>query len=64
VGNGDGSIVASTSGVPPQIIKTKVLWEPAVILFFLMIIAFWLGSRYSVRQLRIRMESGLPPVKH
>ncbi|MBI5357976.1 PKD domain-containing protein [Candidatus Saccharibacteria bacterium] len=58
VGNGEVSPVSSTgenNGASGQV-RTKILWQPAVVLIPLVGVAFWLGSKHQIYALRKRLE--------
>lgn len=58
VGNGEVSPVGSAgenNGAGGQM-RTKILWQPAVVLIPLVGAAFWLGSKHQIYSLRKRLE--------
>lgn len=58
VGNGEVSPVnpADGSNAAPGQVRTKILWQPAVVLIPLIGTAFWLGSKHQIYSLRKRLE--------
>jgi hypothetical protein len=63
VGVGNGPIQQSTgSGSGTQtIIQVKIIWWPLIISVILIIVAFWLGKRQQIEQIRIRLRKGKAP---
>ncbi|MFZ1323793.1 MAG: PKD domain-containing protein [Candidatus Saccharimonadales bacterium] len=64
VGIGNGSI--STAGAEEDggtaVTRTRVLWQPALIMFPLIISSFWLGKRYQLKRVRYRMKNRIIPI--
>ncbi|PID31879.1 hypothetical protein CR970_03315 [Candidatus Saccharibacteria bacterium] len=54
-GGSDGSSVANT------ITKTRIIWEPLIILIPFIVLTFWLGKRHQMKVLRRRIEQGQRP---
>lgn len=46
----------------PTVIKRVVLWQPALILFPLLLTSFWLGKRFQLRRVRYRMKHRIVPI--
>lgn len=64
-------VVAIANGAPaaptdleggPTVIQTRVLWQPALIMFPLLLTSFWLGKRYQLRRVRYRMKHRIVPI--
>ena len=62
VGNGPVSTNNGKSASGTTLIKTRVIWEPALILLPLIITSFYFGQRYKLKKIRGRVERGLPPI--
>lgn len=62
VGNGEVS-QTSTSSQQNSNTVLKVLWQPAAALLPVMIIVFWLGSRFQLFRIKKRVENGEQPFK-
>jgi hypothetical protein len=61
VGQANGAVTQSTgknNNGGGLIVVVKVLWLPAVLMIPLIIIAFWLGRRHELAELRKRLERG------
>lgn len=59
--NGAASTVASeTQG--PVVTRTRVLWQPALIVFPLLLSSFWLGKKYQLKRVRYRMKNRIIPI--
>lgn len=65
VGIGNGPIQqaagnnSSTSNTAGQ--KTKILWWLVILLFMLVIVAYWLGQKRQLEEIRNRLRKGEPP---
>lgn len=59
--NGAAS-VASSESTGPTVVKTKVLWQPALIIFPLLLSSFWLGKKYQLKRVRYRMKHRIIPI--
>lgn len=64
-------VVAIVNGVPidtagideaPTAIQTRVLWQPALIMFPLLLSSFWLGKKYQLKRIRYRMKHRIFPI--
>lgn len=64
-------VVAIANGVPvttagldeaPTVVRTRVMWQPALIIFPLLLSSFWLGKRYQLRRVRYRMKHRIVPI--
>lgn len=55
---------ANTAGAdqPPTAVRTKVLWQPSLIMFPLLLSSFWLGKRYQLKRIRYRMKHRIAPI--
>jgi hypothetical protein len=65
VGVGNGSIdssLASSEGGGGTVIQTKIIWQPALIMFPLLLASFWLGKRYQLKRVRYRIKNRIAPV--
>ncbi len=58
--NGQGTGTEKESG--PTVVHTKVLWQPALIIFPLLLLSFWLGKRYQLKRVRYRMKNRIIPI--
>lgn len=59
----NGSIETAAAGSDsPTVIKTKVLWQPALLFLPLLLSSFWLGKRYQLRRVRYRMKHRIIPI--
>ncbi|HLZ14835.1 MAG TPA: hypothetical protein VKQ34_02475 [Candidatus Saccharimonadales bacterium] len=61
VGQANGAVTQSTTqstnNGPSIITKTEVLWVPAALMIPFIAVAFWLGRRYELTELRRHLES-------
>lgn len=57
-----GTSTASAESTGPTVIKTKVLWQPALIIFPLLLSSFWLGKKYQLKRVRYRMKHRIIPI--
>ncbi|MDQ3065362.1 MAG: PKD domain-containing protein [bacterium] len=64
VGVGNGSINTALEDLndQPTVIKTRVLWQPALLLFPLLLTSFWLGKRYQLKKVRYRIKNKIMPI--
>ncbi len=46
----------------PTVTRTKIMWQPALITFPLLLSSFWLGKRYQLRRVRYRMKHRIVPI--
>lgn len=46
----------------PTAIRTRVLWQPALITFPLLLSSFWLGKKYQLKRVRYRMKHRIVPI--
>lgn len=60
--NGDIVNAAADANKPPTAVRTKVLWQPSVIMFPLLLSSFWLGKRYQLKRVRYRMKHRIAPI--
>jgi hypothetical protein len=62
VGQANGAVTQAssrdTTGNGKGTVQVKVLWLPAAICIPLIVLAFWLGRRYELSELRKRLERG------
>lgn len=62
IGNGPTQQTAANSkGGSNTNVQIKVIWWPLVVCLFLTIIAFWLGRKQQVEQIRTRLRKGQKP---
>lgn len=47
---------------PPTALRTRVLWQPALIIFPLLLSSFWLGKKYQLKKVRYRMKHRIVPI--
>lgn len=62
VANGSIGTAGSSDGTGPTVVRTKVLWQPALIIFPLLLSSFWLGKRYQLKRVRYRMKNHIVPI--
>jgi hypothetical protein len=62
VSNGAISTAAADIGEAPSFVKTRVMWQPALIAFPLILSSFWLGKRYQLQRVRYRMKHRIIPI--
>lgn len=64
-------VVAIVNGAPvstagtddaPTVVRTRVLWQPALIIFPLLLSSFWLGKKYQLKRVRYRMKHRIIPI--
>lgn len=65
-------VIAIVNGAPidkaaaldnaPTAIRTRVLWQPALIIFPLLLSSFWLGKKYQLKRVRYRMKYRIMPI--
>lgn len=62
-GVGNGPIQQSTGNTSGNLttIQVKIIWWPLIIAVILIIVAFWLGKRQQIEQIRIRLRKGKAP---
>jgi hypothetical protein len=58
--NGEASDGSIDGG--PTVVKTKILWQPALITIPLLISSFWLGKKYQLKRVRYRMKNRIIPI--
>jgi len=57
--------IANTNETPQQtVIRTRVLWIPALVVLLLLFPAFWLGRRHEMRALRKKLERDAEMIRH
>lgn len=61
IANGPIKQSGVTSGSSSLSIQTKILLWPIILLFILMIIAFWVGKKHQLEAIRNRLRKGEPP---
>ncbi|NBU33140.1 hypothetical protein EBQ81_06905 [bacterium] len=65
VGNGPLSQTNTTTGKsasqPVSSVNTKIVWQPALIIFPFIISTFWLGKRYELSMLKRKINRGEHP---
>lgn len=64
VGIANGAINPGANAVNagPVVVRTSVMWQPALISFPLMIGAFYLGMKYKLKRIRYRIKNHITPV--
>jgi hypothetical protein len=65
VGIANGAVTVGTGAQgneAPVVTKTKVLWQPAAIMFPLLLSTFWLGKRYQLQKVRYRIKHRILPI--
>lgn len=62
IGNGSISTAAADLNAEPTVTRTRVLWQPALIMLPLILSSFWLGKRYQLRRVRYRMKHRIIPI--
>jgi hypothetical protein len=64
VGIGNGAITAGAGDDTPSaaVTRTRVLWQPALIMFPLILSSFWLGKKYQLKRVRYRMKNRIIPI--
>lgn len=60
--NGAPIDAAASLDQPPTAIRTRVLWQPALIIFPLLLSSFWLGKKYQLKRVRYRMKHRIIPI--
>ncbi|MCA9347814.1 PKD domain-containing protein [Candidatus Saccharibacteria bacterium] len=60
--NGDIVDTASALNEAPTVVRNKVLWQPSLIMFPLLLSSFWLGKRYQLKRVRYRMKHRIAPI--
>lgn len=60
--NGDIVDAAAAANQPPTAVRTKILWQPSLIMLPLLLSSFWLGKRYQLRRVRYRMKHRIAPI--
>lgn len=63
-GDADGSIVDNNDQPERTVIRTEVLWLPALLTLLLLFPAFWLGRRNEMRAMRKQLERDAEMVRH
>jgi hypothetical protein len=61
VGNGPTQQSNQTQGSGSTTVVTKIIYWPLVVGLVLTILAFWLGRRHKVEEIRARLRKGLKP---
>lgn len=61
IGNGPISQTDKNVGDSTTVIQTKIVWWPLIIALVLIIVAFWLGKRQQIEQIRARLRAGQKP---
>lgn len=59
--NGTQSSGTSNSNTT-TVVRTKVMWQPTLVMFPLLLTSFWLGKRYQLRRVRYRMKNRIFPI--
>ncbi len=63
IANGElGTGAASAGGGEPTVIRTRVLWQPSLLMFPLLLSSFWLGKKYQLKRVRYRMKHRIIPI--
>ncbi len=65
VGIANGAVTVGTGAqgnASPVVTKTRVLWQPAAIMFPLLLSTFWLGKRYQLQKVRYRIKHRIIPI--
>lgn len=60
--NGEASTTTASADSGPTVVRTRVLWQPALIVFPLLLSSFWLGKRYQLKRVRYRMKNRIIPI--
>lgn len=63
-GPAESAIVDDSPQAERTVIRTRVLWLPALIVTLLMIPAFWLGRRHEARAMRKKLERDAEMLRH
>jgi len=61
IGNGPISQTDKNAGGSTTITLTKIIWWPLILALILIIIAFWLGKKQQLEQIRTRLRNGQRP---
>jgi hypothetical protein len=61
IANGPITQTGATNGSSSPTIQTKVLLWPVIVLFILVVIAFWVGKRHQLEAIQNRLRKGEPP---
>jgi hypothetical protein len=61
IGNGPIQQTDKNPGGTTVVTQTKVIWWPLIIALVLILVAFWLGKRQQIEQIRDRLRRGLRP---
>jgi hypothetical protein len=62
IGNGAITTAADEDTAGTTVTRTRVLWQPALIMFPLILSSFWLGKRYQLKRVRYRMKNRIIPI--
>lgn len=62
IANGSVDTAVADVNAGPTVIRTKVMWQPALIIFPLLLSSFWLGKRYQLKRVRYRMKHRIIPI--
>ena len=60
--NGEPGAATATADNGPTVIQTRVLWQPALVIFPLLLSSFWLGKKYQLKRVRYRMKHRIIPI--
>lgn len=61
VGNGPIKQTGTGAGSSTFTIQTKIILWPIIVLFILMILAYWIGKRHQLEAIQNRLRKGEPP---
>ncbi len=62
VSNGAIGTAGAEDTAGPTVVRTRVLWQPSVIMFPLLLSSFWLGKKYQLKRVRYRMKHKIIPI--
>lgn len=63
VGIGNGALVTTADeDGGTAVTRTRILWQPALIMFPLVVSSFWLGKKYQLKRVRYRMKNRIIPI--
>jgi hypothetical protein len=61
IGNGPIQQTDKNTAGTTTVVQTHLIWWPLVLALILILIAFWLGKRQQLEQIRARLRAGLRP---
>jgi hypothetical protein len=62
IANGPIKQAGGAAGSSTFTVQTKILLWPLIVLFILMIIAYWLGKRHQIEAIQNKLRKGEPPL--